>query len=369
MFRKIFFYFLTAIFFSFFYLTLDFIISNTLLKSDYCYEYKTSEKGYFYYLKKNCQGKGRFKRGFPIANLFSDEMGLRTGKKVKKNPNNKNILTFGDSMTFGAGLEYEDTYVGLIDKKMTNYNIYNFAVGSYSPSVHLYKLKTAIKNNIVPHKILLFLDLSDVLDESQRWIDDEQDGIPKRPGITPNWGKKGEPKRGFIDRNFKLSKELSALVRFNLRFLRSEIKNMSKTNNKNLKIKTSIQGQYTYTKIENLDKRFWKKNYFSKGLKKIKEKIDEISLLAKRHNSEFYLIIYPWAETLELGQKQFSWSDFGKGLCKNGNCILINAIPEFKNYKENNKNWVNKLYFLNDEHLNRGGAKLLSEIVIKELNK
>jgi len=293
---------------------------------------------------------------------------LRTGKKVKKNSNNKNILTFGDSMTFGVGLEYEDTYVGLIDKKMTNYNIYNFAVGSYSPSVHLYKLKTAIKNNIVPHKILLFLDLSDVIDESQRWIDDEQDGIPKRPEIKPNWARKGEPKREFIDRNFKLSKELSALVRFNLRILRSKIKNILKTDNKNSKIKISIQGQYTYTKIENLDKRFWKKNYFSKGLKKIKEKIDEISLLAKRYNSEFYLVIYPWAETLELGQKQFSWSEFGASLCDSGKCRLINAIPEFENYKKNNKNWSNELYFIGDEHFNSAGAKLLSEIVIKHLN-
>ena len=366
--KKTIFHFFATLLVVFFCLLVDFAISNTLMKSDFCYEYKTFEKGYFYYLKKNCQGKGRFKRGFPAVNLFSDEMGLRTGKKVKKNSNNKNILTFGDSMTFGVGLEYEDTYVGLIDKKMTNYNIYNFAVGSYSPSVHLYKLKTAIKNNIVPHKILLFLDLSDVIDESQRWIDDEQDGIPKRPEIKPNWASKGEPKREFIDRNFKLSKELSALVRFNLRILRSKIKNILKTDNKNSKIKISIQGQYTYTKIENLDKRFWKKNYFSKGLKKIKEKIDEISLLAKRYNSEFYLVIYPWAETLELGQKQFSWSEFGASLCDSGKCRLINAIPEFENYKKNNKNWSNELYFIGDEHFNSAGAKLLSEIVIKHLN-
>ena len=366
--KKIIFHFFSTLLVVVLCLLVDFAISNTLMKSDFCYEYKTFEKGYFYYLKKNCQARERFKRGFPAVNLFSDEMGLRTGKKVKKNSNNKNILTFGDSMTFGVGLEYEDTYVGLIDKKMTNYNIYNFAVGSYSPSVHLYKLKTAIKNNIVPHKILLFLDLSDVIDESQRWIDDEQDGIPKRPEIKPNWAKKGEPKREFIDRNFKLSKELSALVRFNSRILRSKIKNILKTDNKNLKIKTSIQGQYTYTKIENLDKRFWKKNYFSKGLKKIKEKIDEISLLAKRYNSEFYLVIYPWAETLELGQKQFSWSEFGASLCDSGKCRLINAIPEFEKYKKNNKNWHNELYFIGDEHFNSAGAKLLSEIVIKHLN-
>ena len=151
--RKKIFYFLATLFPVFFCLLVDFVISNTLMKSDFCYEYKTFEKGYFYYLKKNCQSQERFKRGFPTTNLYTDEIGLRTGKDVKKNPNNKNILVFGDSMTFGVGLEYEDTYVGLIDKEMTKHNVYNFGVGSYAPSVHLYKLKSAIENK----KIRCFL--------------------------------------------------------------------------------------------------------------------------------------------------------------------------------------------------------------------
>ena len=57
----------------------------------------------------------------------------------------KNIVIFDDSMTFGVGLEYENTYAGIIEKKMKNYNVYNFGVGSYAPSVHLYKLQEAIK--------------------------------------------------------------------------------------------------------------------------------------------------------------------------------------------------------------------------------
>ena len=32
-----------------------------------------------------------------------------------------------------------------LSKKMKNYNVYNFGVGSYAPSVHLYKLQEAIK--------------------------------------------------------------------------------------------------------------------------------------------------------------------------------------------------------------------------------
>ena len=45
-----------------------------------------------------------------------------------------------------------------MEKKLNEYNFYNYAVGSYSPSVHLYKLNKAIKKNILPSKIFVFLD-------------------------------------------------------------------------------------------------------------------------------------------------------------------------------------------------------------------
>jgi len=364
--KKGFFYILTGLLVVFFYILLDFSISNTVLKSKNCYNYNSYENGYFYFLKKNCKTRNRFKRNFPSVNLFTDELGLRTGKIPKEKTKDKNILVFGDSFTFGVGLEYEDTYAGIIEKELKSYNFYNYGVGSYSPSVHLYKLKDAIKNDIIPNKILLFLDLTDVNDEASRWVDDTSDGIPKRPEDKPSWAKQDKNKV-FLEKNFKLTQELSALTRYYTRTIRSKTQNLIRKDDKNLKIKTSIQGQFTYTKKENLDKRFWKKRVFSKGIKKIEKKIYEISIIAKNNNAEFYLIIYPWAETLYLGEEEFSWSTFSEKICYN-NCTLINAIPEFIKYKKTNRNWLNELYFLNDEHFNKMGAKLLADIVIKKLN-
>ena len=89
--------------------------------------------------------------------------------------------------------------------------------------------------------------------------------------------------------------------------------------------------------------------------------------LAQLH-VEFYLVIYPWAETLEFGQQIFSWSNFGKQICENSRCTLIDTIPNFEKYKENNKSWSSDLYFINDEHFNEGGARLLYESVINKIN-
>ena len=366
-FKKIIFYLLTVFLLLALYVLLDFVFSNTLLKNENCYDYKSYKKGYFYYLKKNCETNNRFKRNFPSVKLYTDKLGLRVGKNPPERNKDKNILIFGDSFTFGVGLDYEDTYVGIIEKHFNDYNVYNFGVGSYAPTVHLYKLKDSIKNKIIPDKILLFLDLTDVNDEASRWVDDKIDGIPKRPEEKPAWAKEKTKRKAFIEKNLKLTEEFISIVRFHLRNLRNRAQNLFRKDDRNIRIKTSIQGQFTYTKEEKLDSRFWKKGGFNKGIKKIEDKIDEISLIAKKNNSEFYLIIYPWAETLYFGEKEFSWSQFGKKLCDK-KCILINAISEFEKYKKTNQNWMNELYFLNDEHFNKYGAKLLADFVIKNLN-
>ncbi len=165
-----------------FYFSIDFALSNTIYKKTDCFNYSYYQSGYYYELEKNCKSKYRFKSGFPTVDFITDQQGLRTSnmKKIKSNTK-ENIFLFGDSFTFGVGLNYNDTYAGIIENKLQNYNFYNFAVGSYSPTVHLHRFQKALENKIIPKKIFLFLDLTDVIDESQRWVNDKNLNIPIRP--------------------------------------------------------------------------------------------------------------------------------------------------------------------------------------------
>ena len=146
MLKKFLFYILSIFIFLTIFLILDFSLSNTILKNNHCINYSE----YFYELKKNCSGKYRFKKSFPLVKTFTDENGLRVGKKnIKKDKNKKNIFIFGDSFTYGVGIEYEKTFAGKIANNLNEYNVYNFAVGSYSPTVHLYKLQKAINKDLI----------------------------------------------------------------------------------------------------------------------------------------------------------------------------------------------------------------------------
>ena len=42
--------------------------------------------------------------------------------------------------------------------------------------------------------------------------------------------------------------------------------------------------------------------------------------------------------------------------------LFLGALSLIK-YKEKNNNWVNELYFVSDEHFNKGGAKFIANLV------
>ena len=55
----------------------------------------------------------------------------------------KRIVFIGDSFTNGFALEYEDTFVGIIDKELNKRSIevLNAGVASYSPIIYWRKIK------------------------------------------------------------------------------------------------------------------------------------------------------------------------------------------------------------------------------------
>ena len=348
----------------FFYLCLDILLSRSILsKNENCYYFEK----YYYELKKECAGKDQFKSSFPTVNIYTDELGLRSKKNYSKNSNKSNVFVFGDSFTYGVGLEYEETYVGILERELPKYNFYNFAVGSYSPTVHYYRLQKAIKNKIIPKKIILFLDLTDVYDEGARW---NVKDISEKPFLNDDSiYQANKVKENFKEKNFKITKLLSSSVNFNLRMLKSKIKNILKEKNGSTDVKTSFQGQFTYTKVSNLNSEYWSKEIFEKGIKKIAKNITYIDNIANKYSSDFYLVVYPWAETLEYGQNKFDWENFAQSLCIKGNCEVINTIPDFIKFKNDNPDWSTQLYFPKDEHFYKRGNMLVANIVKKYITK
>ena len=360
----------------FFFGLIDYTLSNTSNLFDVkknCFKYTSlnyQKKTYQHYnLARNCFAIEKL--AGKSYNVFIDKNGFRIKNfDYKKAPNEK-VLFLGDSFTYGFGVNYEDSIPGVLESKIGNqYDIINFGVPGYSPVSNLYNLKNFLKNS--PHykisKVFYILDLTDPHDESNRWqkITNVEQPVLKNNNVIE------EIEPNFFKKNFRATRYLSYLINKFVRNLKYEIKNFNLKNEiDNSQSRKSFWASFTYTDMSQLKKdkdynNLWI-NDLNYGLRNLEENLIEISKTLKKYNTEFYIVIHPWKETIFYGQDTFNWENFSVKLCEKTNCKkLINLFPVIRNESIENKNWATKFYFINDIHFNIFGNKVYAEKIYRE---
>jgi len=102
--------------------------------------------------------------------LVSNSLGLKDGfeREVRLDFPGERILFLGDSFTEGIGVEYGETFVGLIDAalRLEGIEVLNGGVASYSPKLEYYKARYLIESvGLRLSEIVVFIDSSDAPDE------------------------------------------------------------------------------------------------------------------------------------------------------------------------------------------------------------
>ena len=349
-----------------FFLVGDILFSNLIYKKDFnhnCYEYLKD----FFHLKTNCYAKEKWVRNVRSYDVYTDKNGFRfSGEEIIKNNVNKSAIFFGDSFTYGMGLDYKKTFVGLIENSQKDYKILNFGVPGYSPSVFSYQLKKTIKEKKYPKKIFFVLDISDVSEEASQWGINNKDNRPIHINKTEN--KKNKLRDNFknsIKENFKGSRLIARAVNNFFRSIRLYLSNIEKENKKP---GHSGWGDFLYMELKNTDQTLWQPFGFNEAINKIKIKSNEISEMAESIKAELYIIIYPWPDSLEYGQSVFNWEKFSINLCLEISCKkVINFFPDFRNIKEASNDWLTKLYINGDLHITEYGHRIIAEKILKEV--
>jgi hypothetical protein len=345
----------------FFFIIGDILFSNFIYKKDVqsnCYKYTE----YFHYLKKNCQSKEKWLKNGLSYNVYTDNDGNRFSGK--NNHKSNEIVTFsGGSFTYGMGMEYKKSFVGFIENVKKEFKIINLGVPGYGTSVQYYQLKKLIANKIYPKKIFVTLDVLDISSEASLW--DQKDGYEHPVKVTKNIidVDNNHSLQNFKKKNFKGSRLIARSINNLFRSIKLYFSTLGKDPEKAIQ---TPWGSFLYTNLEDTDQSLWEPFGFEQGVFKVKKNIGEISKIAQSINAEFYLIIYPWPDALEYGQKNFNWEGFATNLCVNVACTkLINLFPDFKNIKANSKNWASKIYIKDDMHLREFGHKIVAEKILK----
>jgi hypothetical protein len=359
---------LVAISFLLFFVIFDFIFSNYIFKEKLdlkydCFEYKNhifkGQDYHDYRLLKNCEAIEKQRTVKPYK-VYTDENGYRYSKRKRQNQL-VNIVFLGDSFTYGYGVDYKDSFPGIIENKIKNYEIYNLAAPGYGTQKYHYQLNEFFKKKTAS-KIFLILDMTDISDAAFRWnkIDEIVTPVIKSKHVLKNisdWKK-------FKNSNFKGTRLLIYNLRNFLRFLKLKIISTN-MGSKDRALSSEI-ANFTYKKLDHDNKLNQTK--LLNAINIIKNNFQKISNLAKKNNANLYLVIFPWPETLINGQSEFNWEKFAANLCSKNNCKkLINLFEDFNYIKENNQNWKNLIYIDDDVHLKKFGNEIIASKIIKEL--
>jgi hypothetical protein len=294
--------------------------------------------------------------------LCTDQNGFRTFCYNKDNKNKSyDIALIGDSFTEGVGLSYENSYAGIITKKIGLNKVANLAVSSYSPSIYYLKLKDLISQNYKFKEVIIFVDHSDLVDETlcYKFTGDK---IIRRKNykscINAGVINIDEKVKGFFYNYLRLTLEVYVSTK------RILIKNGFLEKKPTSLQLNSPRSSWTY--------RYDKKIYNNFEIKESKalliSRMNLVSDLLKKNNVQMSLAVYPWPDTIFYDKTENinykMWKEFCHLRCKN--FYNLNKIF-FNKLKTSSKNKVITDYFIEgDFHFNKEGSKIVADEFLKQ---
>ena len=306
---------------------------------------------YHHDLKKNFVQENYFQ--FKKYKIITNSLGFKDSeiRNIEKNSSKRRIIFIGDSFTEGVGLNYENTFVGIIDKYLSKYSILvlNAGVSSYSPKIYYRKIKYLIENEGIKFSdLVVFIDISDIEDEALNYLIDENNNIISRKKNNPLKNSPYNYIRNFLsDNTFIIFNSLSI------------IKQVIKPTPDHIKLKS--------LKIDRLDNTY--SNYgFEESIKYMNKLYD----LCTKNQINLIVSIHPWPTQIleeDLNSKQVQiWNNWSM----QKKIKFINNFPLLvkKNISnEDKKKIIDKYYFKNDVHFNINGNKIIANHFIKNFFK
>lgn len=352
---------------TFTFLFFDFLFGKMILEKFYWKDEETFRETHAVYhhtLKKKFNGFGYF--GGAKYRVCTNYSGFKDScKNINEQSKFYDVGFIGDSYTEGLGLSFEDTFVGIISKKLGNIKIANLGVTTYSPSIYFTKIKHLLNEGYQFKEIIVYIDISDIYDEAIRYkikngkvikLDNEDKNKINYLENKNNNDASSNNFKKFLRNNFKFSYE-------NLHLL------------KMLVYRYLEKGTFTY--VTDLKISSWTYDKSTKGygmlgvdggIKKSLDIMDELHKLLEKNGISLSVGIYPWPGQIFYDSKNSLqveiWKNFCKLRCKN----FYNNFPIFfeKVEKFGKIETYYRYFIYRDVHFNKNGNELIAENFIKK---
>lgn len=346
--------------------TVDYIYTNYLYTTDNMESsipdnmetiYRIEHDVYHHTLLSSFDGFGDW--GGQPYRVCTDGSGFKSDcTSVLTTKKNFDIAFMGDSFTEAIGMTHEESFVGMVAKENPGLDIVNLGVSSYSPTIYRTKIQNLIENGYLFEHIFVFVDISDIKDESVYFRDINGNVI--------------RPSNSVSDHNEPFFLRLKIYVADNFFFFKTAyliVKRMLVKSNDNIErdVYHLERSEWTYNLISTA--------YGDLGVRgSIDKSIQEMELLyemLEKNNIKLSVGVYPWpAQLLEMSKSNSDnnlqssiWREFCLNKCVN----FIDMFPIFSHLIDNSTvESVYQNYFIDgDVHYNKDGNSLVYETILK----
>ena len=358
-------------FFKFCIITIIFFISLDLLVGKYIYkkfirknfidiDLSIGERDYVFDHKFKSSYKTDTAGWGPIRfTICTDPNGFKTDcKNQYRDLKDFDIGFIGDSFIEPVGINYENSFVGIIEKELESKKIANLAMTSYSPSIYYAKINYLLSNGFDFKEIIVFLDISDIRDDAICY-DLKGDVVVRRFDLNcQRWEPTlNEKIFAFFKKRFRLSYDLyrqTQIGLYNLRIINYPIPN---------KVLNNPDSDWTH----NYQKKFYRNLELSQSTNIALKNMYKLSKLLKKNNIDLSLAVYPWPGTLKhdsVGNKQVRlWENFCHLNCKKFYNLMVPFFDMLND--ESFSSLYKKVYIKDDVHFNNEGNKILAKSFLK----
>lgn len=360
---------------------LSFLEKDLISANKESYENRIFNKNYNYTFKKLVQFNSHYDGN--IYNISTNDLGFRDSKNIPLDRKKTFSIVIGDSFVEGVGLDYPDTIVGMLNKKLENteFKFLNAGVASYSTYIYLKKIQNIIKTNpdLKIKDVIVFLDKSDVYDDENFLNKPEEFENTKGKFINQRKEDFYNDLKSLSLWRFYTKQTISGkLIKMTTDLLENFTSNLSKRYTISKKLNKN------YFKVSNLEvraiksinnkpfiKAWYEDNLWDNKTKKninfSIENLKTLKIFLIKKNINLIVVLYPWSFEIDNKKLRNKYLDFILPLLKVNELKTHVIYNEFLsgNIYEN----IGKNFLYNDIHYNSDGNKIITNSLINILKE
>ncbi len=304
--------------------------------------------------------KTKNKWGNRVFDVYTNSLGFKDGsaRKVEKKIKNKRIVFIGDSFTEGVGMTWEESFTGILDKKLKDSEVLNAGVVSYSPKLYYLKI-----NYLINHDSLAFNDLYVLIDNSDPL--NEITYVEFKP---------------YPDQKMKIISHRIKKALFEHSYIYHTISQilMKQSRSEITESWNPMSGQSVVDDIASEEDAFiaatplWSftpelyKKWGKTGLELAAENMQKLADLCHQNKIQLHIVIYPWPMQIKKALLNDVQVKFWEQFCNEYHLDFINLYPYFIGREDQIKTL--QTYYINgDVHWNQEGNKKVAEILYNHI--